>query len=403
MKQPLVQSRPAERGHAQPVPRGDGDACGIEPHAHRQTGRLGSGPALGPKGRSVKRVFRNPPWLPWFLGRLLSGASVVLAISFIVFAATQALPSDPARVILGPEAPESAIATLREQLGLNQPIALQYLTWAGQMLSGDLGRSLDSNVEVGALLRDRFANSLLLTGCVALLAFPLALTAGVLLALRRDSRTDRSAIALLVLFKAIPGFAIAILLVMLFSTSVFKLLPAASLLEPGRPLWTQLHYLVLPALTLALSVAPYLLRLVRASMIEVLESDHVNAARLRGIPERRVIWRHALPNALIPAIQGVAMTLRTLFGGALIAEVVFSYPGIGNTLNAAIEMRDLPMIQAIVLVITVGIVAINLTADLATVLLTPRLRTTGRIRARSPGLRHALRLGRDRLRYRFAV
>lgn len=351
----------------------------------------------------LKRVLKNPPWLPWFLGRLLSGASVVLAISFVVFAATQALPSDPARVILGPEAAESAIATLREQLGLNKPIALQYLSWAGQMLSGDLGRSLDSNVEVGALMRDRFANSLLLTGCVALLAFPLALTAGVLLALRRDSRTDRAAIALLVLFKAIPGFAIAILLVMLFSTSVLKVLPAASLLDPGRPLWTQLHYLVLPAVTLALSVAPYLLRLVRASMIEVLESDHVNAARLRGIPERRVIWRHALPNALIPAIQGVAMTLRTLFGGALIAEVVFSYPGIGNTLNAAIEMRDLPMIQAIVLVITVGIVAINLTADLVTVLLTPRLRTTGRIRARSPGLRHALQLGRGRQRYRFAT
>jgi len=342
-----------------------------------------------------------PPWTSWFFGRLLSGASVVLAISFIVFAATQALPSDPARVILGPEATEATIAVLREQLGLNKPIVVQYLHWAGQMLSGDLGRSLDSNVEVGALMRDRFLNSLLLTGCVALLAFPLALTAGVLLALRRDSRSDRASIALLVLFKAIPGFAIAILLVLLFSTSVFKILPAASLLEPDKPLWGQLHYLVLPTVTLALSVAPYLLRLVRASMIEVLESDFVNAARLRGIPERRIIWRHALPNALIPAIQGVAMTLRTFFGGALIAEVVFSYPGIGNTLNAAIEMRDLPMIQAIVLVITVGIVLINLVADLSTVLLTPRLRTATRIRARSPGLRQALRL--ERGRYRFAI
>ncbi|MFT7773957.1 ABC transporter permease [Roseateles sp.] len=343
-----------------------------------------------------------PTWAPWFAGRLLTGLGVVVAISIVVFASTQALPSDPARIILGPEASEATIAVLREQLGLNKPIVVQYLSWAGQMLSGDLGRSIDSNVPVGELLRSRFANSLLLTACVALTALPLALALGVWLALRRDTTTDRLALGALVLLKAVPGFAIAILLVMLFSTSVFKVLPAASLLDPDRGLLSQWRYLVLPTVTLALSIAPYLLRLVRASMIEVLESDYVAAARLRGIPERRIVWRHALPNALIPAIQGVAMTLRVLFGGALIAEVVFSYPGIGNTLNAAIEMRDMPMIQAIVLVITVGIVAINLAADLATVLLTPRLRTAGRIKARAPGLRHALRLGRGQIRPRYA-
>ncbi|OWQ91876.1 peptide ABC transporter permease [Roseateles aquatilis] len=345
---------------------------------------------------------RLPPWAPWFLGRLLTGLGVVVAISIVVFVSTQALPSDPARIILGPEASEATIAVLREQLGLNGPIVLQYLHWAGQMLSGDLGRSIDSNVPVGELMRARFANSLLLTACVTLTALPIALVLGVALALRRDRAGDRLAIAALVLLKAVPGFAIAIVLVLLFSTSVFKVLPAASLLDPDRDLPSQWRYLVLPTATLALSVAPYLLRLVRASMIEVLESDHVAAARLRGIPERRIVWRHALPNALIPAIQGVAMTLRVLFGGALIAEVVFSYPGIGSTLNAAIEMRDMPMIQAIVLVITVAIVAINLAADLATVLLTPRLRTAGRIKARSPGLRHALRLGRGHHRPRYA-
>lgn len=355
-----------------------------------------------PAKRRVGTHWRWPSWTRWFLGRVLGGLGVVLAISIIVFAATQALPSDPARIILGPEASEATIAVLREQLGLNKPIVVQYLHWAGQMLSGDLGRSIDSNVPVGELMRARFANSLLLTICVALTALPLALVGGVWLALRRDGRVDRWTISGLVLLKAVPGFAIAIVLVLLFSTSVWKVLPAASLLEPDRGLLAQWRYLVLPTATLALSITPYLLRLVRASMIEVLESDYITSARLRGIPERRIVWRHALPNALIPAIQGVAMTLRVLFGGALIAEVVFSYPGIGNTLNAAIEMRDMPMIQAIVLVITVGIVAINLAADLATVLLTPRLRTAGRIRARSPGRRHALRLSRGQIRPRYA-
>jgi peptide/nickel transport system permease protein len=324
----------------------------------------------------------------------VSGAGVVLVISFIVFGATQALPSDPARMILGAEASEQTIAILREQLGLNQPIVVQYVQWAAEVLQGNLGRSIDSNVPVGQLMSARFANSLALAISVALVTLPLALSLGIFLALRRDTWVDRSAIVTLVLFKAIPGFAIAIWLVMLFSTSVFKLLPAASLLDPDQAALSQVKYLVLPTLTMVLSTGPYLLRLIRASMIEAMESEYVTAARLRGIPERRIIWRHAVPNALIPAIQGIAMTFRALIGGAVLTEVVFSYPGIGNTLNAAIEMRDLPMIQAIVLVITVSVVVINLTADLATVLLTPRLRTLTIRRVRSPGLRRAARLWR---------
>lgn len=337
---------------------------------------------------------RLPPWLPWFAGRLLSGLGVVVAISFIVFIATQALPSDPARVILGAEAPEAVVQVLREQLGLHQPLLVQYLHWAGEVLTSNLGRSIDSSVPVADLMAARFANSLALMLSVSLVTLPLALGLGIYLALHRDSWLDRSTIASLILFKAVPGFALAIWLVMLFSTSVWQWLPAASLLDPERAALLQPEYLALPTLTLALSIAPYLLRLVRASMIEALESEYVTSARLRGLPPRQVIWRYAAPNALIPAIQGIAMTFRALFGGAVLAEVVFSYPGIGNTLNAAIEMRDLPMIQAIVVVLTLGIVLINLAADLITVLLTPRLRTATHIHARSPGRRLASRLWR---------
>ncbi|MHA6194771.1 ABC transporter permease [Pseudomonas wadenswilerensis] len=321
---------------------------------------------------------RLPAWLPWFLGRLGYGLLTAWVISLVVFVATQALPSDPARVILGPEAPLESILTLRQQLGLDRPILVQYFAWLAQILRGDLGISLDSAQPVAELLFIRFGNTLALLLGVLLLVVPLALVIGVGLALRRDSRLDRWGLATLIVLKATPGYLVAIGLVLLFSMPHFDLLPAVSLIDPDRPLWRQLDYLALPVLALSLSALPYLARLVRASMIETLDSDYVGAARLRGLSERRLVWCHTLPNALVPAIQGVALTLRVLIGGALLAEVVFSYPGIGTLLNSAIQMRDLPLIQGAVLVITLGVVAINLLADLLTVLLTPKLRTARR-------------------------
>ncbi len=324
------------------------------------------------------RTSRLPAWLPWFIGRLGYGLLTAWVISLVVFIATQALPSDPARVILGPEAPLESILTLRQQLGLDRPILVQYFSWLAQVLRGDLGISLDSAQPVAGLLFIRFGNTLALLLGVLMLVLPLALTIGVGLALRRDSRLDRWGLATLIVLKATPGYLIAIGLVLLFSMPHFDLLPAVSLIDPDRPLWRQLDYLALPVFALSLSALPYLARLVRASMIETLDSDYVGAARLRGVPQWRLVWCHTLPNALVPAIQGVALTLRTLIGGALLAEVVFSYPGIGTLLNSAIQMRDLPLIQGAVLVITLGVVLVNLLADLLTVLLTPKLRTARR-------------------------
>ena len=324
------------------------------------------------------RTSRLPAWLPWFVGRLGYGLLTAWVISLVVFIATQALPSDPARVILGPEAPLESILTLRQQLGLDRPILVQYFSWLAQVLRGDLGISLDSAQPVAELLFIRFGNTLALLLGVLLLVLPLALVIGVGLALRRDSRLDRWGLATLIVLKATPGYLIAIGLVLLFSMPHFDLLPAVSLIDPDRPLWRQLDYLALPVFALSLSALPYLARLVRASMIETLDSDYGGAARLRGVPHWRLVWCHTLPNALVPAIQGVALTLRTLIGGALLAEVVFSYPGIGTLLNSAIQMRDLPLLQGAVLVVTLGVVLVNLLADLLTVLLTPKLRTARR-------------------------
>jgi peptide/nickel transport system permease protein len=342
--------------------------------------------------QTMMRSFEIPAWLPWFFTRLLSGVLVVFVISLIVFIATQALPSDPARVILGPEAPEVTVQILREQLGLNDPILIQYWHWLSQLLQGNFGRSIDSNVPVVQIVQNYFGNTVALTILVIVITVPISVVLGVWLSLRRDSKLDRIIVSSSILFKAVPGFVIAIWLMMFFSTSILHILPAASLLIPEQSAFSQIEFLVLPILTLALSLIPYLMRLVRGSMIDALESDYVTSARLRGIPERRIIWKHVLPNALVPVVQGTALTIRVLLSGALIIEVVFSYPGIGNALNAAIELRDIPTIQAIVLLLTICVVAVNLIADLITTLLTPKIRTAKRHKARSPGRRQALRL-----------
>lgn len=329
---------------------------------------------------SVKRSrWRTPAWFSWFVGRMGYGLLTAWIISLVVFIATQALPSDPARVILGPDAPLESVLTLQRQLGLDRPILEQYMRWLGNALSGDLGVSLDSNAPVSAVLLGRFGNTLALLAGVFVCVVPIALLLGVSLALRRDSLVDRWGLSMLIFLKATPGFLLAIGLVLLFSMPHIDWLPAVSILDPDKSLIAQFKSLILPVVALGLTATPYLVRMVRASMIEALESDYVIAARLRGIPEWRIVWHHTLPNALIPAIQGVALTLRTLVGGALLAEVIFSYPGIGTTLNSAIQMRDLPLIQAVVLVVTLSVVVVNLLADLLTVLLTPKLRTARRV------------------------
>lgn len=325
---------------------------------------------------------RLPGWFPWLGFRLLSGILTIAVISLIVFAATQALPSDPARVILGPEATEASVETLRVQLGFDRPLPEQYVAWAGKAARGDFGASLDSGVPASSLIAERFGNSAALMALVLLFGIPTSFLLGVALAVRRDTAIDRHAMTGLILLKAIPGFIIAIGLIILFSTTVLPILPAVSLLDPGRSPFAQPAYLILPVATLVLTILPFLARLIRASMIEALDTEFVAAARLRGVPDGRIVWRHAVPNGVVPTIQGVAMAARMLLGGALIIEVVFSYPGIGAALNAAIEMRDVPVIQGITLLLATSIVAINIIADVATVFATPRLRT-----AESPSLR----------------
>lgn len=317
-----------------------------------------------------------PPLLKLILRRLGLGVLTLFLVSLVVFAATQALPGDPARAILGKQAADKAMyEALRQQLHLNRPLYVQYTTWLKGVVTGNMGTSLASGEPVTALLKQRVANSAVLVLLAAILSIPISLVIGALSALWRDSPFDNATSIGSLALASLPEFVIGMVLIIVFATTLWHFMPAVSRVAPGVSIWSQLNLLVLPVLTLALAVAPYISRILRASMIEVLESDYVQMARLKGMPERTVMVRHALPNAVIPAIQVSALQLAWLAGGVVVVEYLFNYPGIGSALIDAVNNRDLPVVQAISLLIAAVYVGANLAADILTILVSPRLRT----------------------------
>ena len=218
-------------------------------------------------------------------------------------------------------------------------------------------------------------NSFILVFIAALVSIPVSLLLGSLTALKRDSKFDTTTTVGSLGMAALPEFVIGLALILLFATQVFKVLPATSRVDSSVPLLQQIELFILPALTLTLAVAPYITRILRASTIEVLESEYVMMARLKGLPERLVLNRHALPNALAPALQVTALNLAWLAGGVVVVEYLFAFPGMGSLLVDSVANRDMPMVQAITLIIAAVYVVANLTADILTILVSPRLRT----------------------------
>ncbi len=312
---------------------------------------------------------------PVLLRRLGLGLITLVLVSLLVFATTQALPGDAAQAMLGKEATPERLAALREQLHLTAPVWQQYALWIGGVLRGDFGRSLATEQPVWGLLRARIGNSVFLVLAAALIAIPASILIGVAGAVRRDRAVDHILSMGSLVLAALPDFVIGILLVMLFATQVFHVLPAVTMLDDDVPIWRQASQVILPAVTLDIAVIPYMARIMRASMIEVLESEYVQMARLKGMPPARVILRHALPNAMVPFIQVTALQLAWLAGGVVVVEFVFRFPGIGQALIDAVANRDLPVVQTLALLIGAVYVLLNTLADVATILLTPRLRT----------------------------
>jgi peptide/nickel transport system permease protein len=310
--------------------------------------------------------------------RLALGLLTLWLVSLVVYAALLALPGDAARAILGKEATPAAVAALRNQLHLNDSVVSQYLHWIGGVVTGSFGISAQTQQPVSQLLSDKVANSLFLVVVASAVAIPLSIGLGVWMAMRRDRAVDHVGSTVTLVLAALPEFVVGIGLVLIFATQVFHWFPAVSFLAPGQKAWSAPKVVVLPAATLVVAVTPYISRIMRGSMIEVLESEYVTMARLKGLPERTVIWRHAVPNAIVPAIQVTALQLAWMAGGVVAVEFVFSYPGIGGYLIQAVDNRDMPVVMTVTMLAAGLYVVLNLLADLATILVTPRLRTSGR-------------------------
>lgn len=315
-------------------------------------------------------------WARW-LARRLGLALVTLGlVSVVVFWATSAL-GDPVRAILGKdfEVSPDRVASIRKALNLDLPLYERYLLWLGDLLRGDPGNSVVNGLPVAGLIGDRVANSAFLVLQVAVIMVPLSIGLAIAAARRRGGVLDNGIQVTALALAGIPEFVTGILLVALLSTSVFRLLPAVTVLPIGGRPWDAPASMVLPVLTLVLAIVPYLTRILRSNLGEVLDSDYVELARLKGVPERLVLWRHALPNTVVPTIQVTALQLAWLLGGVVLIEYLFNYPGIGALLVDAVRSADFPVVQALAMIIAGGYVVVNLVADLLSILFTPRART----------------------------
>lgn len=307
--------------------------------------------------------------------RLLLGVATMFATSILIFAATQALPGDAARSILGKDATPASLTELRTQLGLDKPVVEQYTDWIGGVATGDLGTSLASGEPVSRLVGSSIGNSLVLMLLAGVISVPLAMFLGVASAQHRDSAFDHVLSIGLLGLAALPEFVVAIALVVVLATTVLHIFPAVSAIPPGDAPWAHPDQLVLPVATLVVAVTPYVARMMRASMVEVLESEYVAMARLKGASDRRVLWRHAVPNAIAPALQVTVFYLAYLAGGIVVVEFVFNYPGIGAAFLDAVQNRDIPVVQALALLLAALYVCLNLVGDIGTILVSPRLKS----------------------------
>lgn len=308
--------------------------------------------------------------------RLAAGVLTLLVVSGVVFAAGLLLPGDAARAVLGRTATPERLEALRQQMHLDDPPLGRYWSWIGDLATGNLGDSVITQQPVTQLIGERATNSVLLMVLAALVATPLSILLGTWSALRRDRLADHATSLGTLVLASLPEFVTGVVLLFLFSTVVFRWFPAVT--DATRPVLEQPAVLVLPTVTLVLAVSPYITRMMRATMLEVLDSEYVHQARLKGVPERTVLLRHALPNSIGPVAQVVALQLAWLAGGIVLVETLFAYPGIGEGIFQAVDNRDIPTLQALVMLVAAFYVVVNLLADVIGVLANPRLRAGAR-------------------------
>ena len=310
----------------------------------------------------------------YVLRRLGFAALMLVGVSMILFVIMRLAPGGPEAVLIGGEFSAEAAAQIRTRLGLDRPLALQYATWAGAALRGDLGRSFKTGDPVATLIADRLPPTLQLTGGALLFAILVAIPLGVLAAVRRGTAWDTLGSAVSLFGVSFPSFWLGIMLILLFSEAL-PWLPPSGLAEYGREgdLLSRLRHAVLPTLTLGLIQMAAVMRFTRSSLLEALRQDYVRTARAKGLADGRVVWRHALRNALIPVVTVIGLSLPTLVGGAVLTETVFAWPGIGRLAVGAVFERDYPVIMGVNLVVAAVVITANLLTDLAYTVIDPRI------------------------------
>ena len=317
--------------------------------------------------------------------RLALGVLTLLIVSMVIFAAVNMLPGDFAESILGQGATPEAVASIRRDLGLDQPVITRYFDWLGGVLQGDLGTSFaqanfasftgttSGAKTVATQIAPRFANTMFLAAVTAAIAVPFAIILGVLAALYRNSIFDKAANILTLSSISSPEFFLAYVMI-LFLAVLNPIFPALSTLYEGMPFDERLTKTMLPALVLTLVVTAHMMRMTRAAIINLLASPYIEMARLKGLSPMRVVVRHALPNALAPIINVIALNLAYLITGVVVVEVVFGYNGIGQLFVDSVKNKDVPVVQACCMIFAAAYILLNLTADILSILSNPRMR-----------------------------
>lgn len=303
---------------------------------------------------------------PYLVRRLLIAVPVILGVVSLVFLLIHLIPGDPVEIMLGERALPADREALRQELGLDRPLPEQYLRFLAQLCRGDLGRSLHYREPVSRLIVERYPATLVLTLAAMFVSLWIALPAGILSGIRQYSVWDHSTMFVALLGVSLPNFWLGPLLILVFSIHL-GWLPVSGMGD--------VRHLILPALTLGTSMAAIVARMTRSSILEVLREDYVLAARAKGLPERSVILKHVLRNALLPVVTVVGLQFGGLLAGAVITETIFSWPGLGTLLIQAIQTRDYPVVQGCVLAISLSYVLVNLLTDVVYVLIDPRIRS----------------------------
>lgn len=312
--------------------------------------------------------------LRYLIRRLFLLVITMLVTSLLIFALTQLLPGDTARLILGREASEQAIANLREEFGLNDPIPQQYANWLGRFIQGDWGRSFSSdNQEVLPLVMERLGNTLRLGLMTLVISIPLSILLGIIAALRENTWIDSSISMLSLSVVGLPEFVTGLVLINIFALQL-GWLPATASVPTNGTLGQWIRVLLLPAITATFVLLGYVSRMTRAGVIDEIKKPYVRTATLKGLPRRQVIFKHVLRNALLPTITVIALSVGWLIGGLVVIENVFNYRGLGALLVEAVKQKNLPVIQAVVMITIFFFAVANLAADILYAVLNPRIR-----------------------------